>query len=87
MDNAGSEMVQVAAARELLDRGYGKPAQTVEVQGGAPQNVFVIALTNPTRDPLARVDVTPTSPDEAIVDFSGVLGRPKGSGHAPNGHA
>lgn len=32
------EKVALAAAREILDRGYGKPAQAMELsgQGGAP---------------------------------------------------
>lgn len=81
MDNAESEAVQVAAARELLDRGYGRPAQTVELEGGPTQSVYVIALNNPTRDPLARVIETSPSPSgddtEAVLDFRGVLDRPR----------
>lgn len=86
MHQAAAEMVRVAAARELLDRGYGKPAQAIELHNDQPPAVFVIGLTNPTRDPLARptIDVI-AQPDEAVLDFRGVLDRPTGNGH-PNGH-
>lgn len=40
MDNAASEQAQVAAANALLDRGYGKAAQTVIGDSGEdPINV------------------------------------------------
>jgi hypothetical protein len=75
MDTAESEMVQVAAGRELLDRGYGKPAQTVEVQGGQ-KNVYVIALSDPTRDPLARPTIEAQATEEGLLDLRGVLEPP-----------
>ncbi len=34
MDRGESDAVQVNAAKELLDRGYGKPAQALEHTGG-----------------------------------------------------
>lgn len=33
-DHSKSEIAKIQAIRELLDRGYGKPAQLVEHQGG-----------------------------------------------------
>jgi hypothetical protein len=41
LDHALSETAQIQAAKELLDRGFGKPAQAVELSGkdGAPMEV------------------------------------------------
>lgn len=36
LKNGQSEQARIAAARELLDRGYGKPAQAVTGDGGGP---------------------------------------------------
>lgn len=33
MDSADDERVQLAAAKEVLDRAFGKPAQAMEVSG------------------------------------------------------
>ena len=35
MQNAADERTQLAAAQALLDRGYGKPQQSMEVSGKA----------------------------------------------------
>jgi len=61
---------------KLNSKVYG---DKVQVEGGQTQNVFVIALSNPTRDPLARtIEAVPDQPDEAVLDFRGVLDRPRG---------
>lgn len=36
MVNAQAESTKVAAAKELLDRGYGKSSQAITGEGGAP---------------------------------------------------
>lgn len=43
MISAESEQAQIAAAKELLDRGYGKSVQAVELGGsdGRPLNLVV----------------------------------------------
>ena len=38
---AENETTRLAAWRELLDRGYGKPAQYNEIGGGAPIRLIV----------------------------------------------
>jgi hypothetical protein len=45
----GPEKVRLAAARELLDRGYGKPTQAVEVSGheGGPLLDWTALLAKP----------------------------------------
>jgi hypothetical protein len=45
--NAQSEAARVAAIKELLDRGHGKSAQSLEVSGkdGGPLQVHVIKFT------------------------------------------
>lgn len=47
--NAESESARVAAIRELLDRGYGRPTQPI---GGDPDNPLVMVDASP-RDKLA----------------------------------
>ena len=52
MRHGTSEAVQILAAKELLDRGYGKPAQASEPEGvliEAPPTVkFDVARLSPT---------------------------------------
>ena len=40
MDENEPAKNRIAAARELLDRGYGRPAQTVKGEEGAPPVVW-----------------------------------------------
>lgn len=46
MRNPESQKVQVAAIKELLDRGYGKAVQAIEASGpeGGPINVTGLAI-------------------------------------------
>jgi hypothetical protein len=45
MDNATSEAVRLAAAREVLDRGYGKAQQFVDAtSGGEPIPISIIRI-------------------------------------------
>lgn len=44
MHSAENEQVQMAAAKELIDRGYGKAAQAVEVEGTLDVGVRVISM-------------------------------------------
>lgn len=49
LDTSIDERASVAAAKELLDRGYGKSKQPIEVEGGLPVSVQIIT-------PLTRSD-------------------------------
>mgnify|MGYP001620021624 FL=1 len=86
MLNAESEMVRVAAANALLDRGYGKPGQALEVKG-EQQLIFVVGRTLPkSYDPL-DLPALPPAPDGEITDAEGILDitaeppRPPQNGH------
>lgn len=50
MDSADSDTVRLAAAREVMDRGYGKPTQPTELTG----TLDVTAMTAEQRQ--ARLD-------------------------------
>ena len=47
--NADSETVRVAASRELLDRGYGRPTQPITGDGEASKVTFIIEGGPPLR--------------------------------------
>jgi len=59
--SAENETTRLAAWRELLDRGYGRPAQFSEIgtKGGAPLTL-VIETGVPAREP-PTIDITPDS--------------------------
>jgi hypothetical protein len=40
-DGAASEQVRFAAARELLDRAYGRPRQEIDLNGGQSLTIIV----------------------------------------------
>ncbi len=63
---AENETTRLAAWRELLDRGYGKPAQFSEIgsKGGAPLTL-VIETGVPSRAIEPPVDITPDSTEIA----------------------
>ena len=44
MDENEPAKNQIAAARELLDRGYGRPVQTVKGEEGAPPVVWQLNM-------------------------------------------
>src|SRR5579862_5915089 len=54
MDGAESEAAQVAAARELLDRAYGKPTQTLAGDPNAPLGATQIFVDRPPRETRAE---------------------------------
>ena len=50
MNHGESEQARIAAAKELLDRGFGRPAQAVELYRGQEVRVIVnrgVALPAP----------------------------------------
>ena len=49
-DGAASEQVRFAAARELLDRAYGRPRQEIELGGDKSITVIVHRQTSPVLD-------------------------------------
>jgi hypothetical protein len=56
-DGAASEQVRFAAARELLDRAYGRPRQEIDLNGGQSLTIIVQRETAPVLDvPLALED-------------------------------
>lgn len=52
MEFAESEQAQIAAAKELLDRGFGKSVQAIETSGpdGGPIQISQIQLVSLTPD-------------------------------------
>ena len=62
-DTAENEQTRLAAWRELLDRGYGKPAQYNEIGGGAPLRLIVETGVPLRAVEPAMVDITPDSAD------------------------
>jgi hypothetical protein len=58
-DGVESEQVRFAAAKELLDRAYGRPRQEIEL--GSDKSITVIVQRNPT----TVLDVQPALPDHA----------------------
>ena len=66
--SAENEQTRLAAWRELLDRGYGKPAQYNEIGGGAPLTLIVeTGVPHRAIDP-PIVDITPRAvPDDTVL--------------------
>ena len=61
--SAENEQTRLAAWRELLDRGFGKPAQYSEIGGGAPLRLIVETGVPLRAVEPAMVDITPDSAD------------------------
>ncbi len=57
MRGSQNEQVRIAAAKELLDRGFGRPAQAVEVSRGRDLTVIV----NRTGDRVPSVGENPST--------------------------
>ena len=51
-DGAASEQVRFAAAKELLDRAYGRPRQEIDLTGDKSVTVIVQRQTSPVLDVL-----------------------------------
>ena len=68
-----SGIVCVAAARELLDRGWGKPVQAIE-QKGEQQLIFVVGRTLPkSYDPLGPALPAHVTDSEIIPSTEEIL--------------
>lgn len=45
MKNSDNEVIQKDAAKDLLDRGFGRPGQHIEVDADVRQDVFIEAIS------------------------------------------
>ena len=50
---------RITAAQELLSRGWGKPAQTIEATTDKRVEVIIRDATSPLQDRTGAIDVTP----------------------------
>jgi hypothetical protein len=58
--NSTSDQARVSAAQALLDRGWGKPAQThTGEDGGGPIQVIIRRITDTEESRLPLIDLTP----------------------------
>ena len=59
MRNAKAEAIRLAAAREVLDRGLGKPSQAITGANGGPIEHADTAIRYVVVDPAASIEKQP----------------------------
>ena len=70
---ADNEQTRLAAWRELLDRGFGKPAQYNEIGTGEGLRLIVETGVPPRAIEPPMVDITP-KPDDVVSKPNGING-------------
>ncbi len=65
-DNAESEQVQFAASRELLDRGFGRARQEIDLHADRSIRVIINREGSVPIPPVEALDVTPALPGDLL---------------------